>query len=303
MMKRKMKHELSSGCFPDNHDEEHVDDADAGDVVNCPTRWSLSLLFGFLWWSSYFSTQMTKKYSTAMCYWWWWRACWWQRACWWRRPCWWCWCWCWWYEPSSRRFAGQQGVGKPAPILHPGSFLASPGKPSNVSILWTNKNISPCSWQWSTPQCPTQLPLKKIYSIFNDLPWSPPTSFKTRTWRREWNDVWASDCSQSCQVVPSPFSPRRSSSICSPSSRWSLSSWSSSRWCHVVLSPLSPFFGPFLPVWTFPGILRALGLNGSVTCKELNITIREANKKIRQANMVLPFLWLCNHLSCLWCKT
>ena len=32
-------------------------------LVNCPTRWSLSLLFGYLWWSS---TQMTEKYSTAM---------------------------------------------------------------------------------------------------------------------------------------------------------------------------------------------------------------------------------------------
>ena len=35
-------------------------------TVNCPTRWSLSFIFVFLCWS-YFTTQITEKYSTAMC--------------------------------------------------------------------------------------------------------------------------------------------------------------------------------------------------------------------------------------------
>ena len=34
---------------------------------NCPNSWALSLIFGFLWWPS-FSTQLTKNYSTAICY-------------------------------------------------------------------------------------------------------------------------------------------------------------------------------------------------------------------------------------------
>ena len=35
--------------------------------VDCPARWSLSLLYGFLRWSSYFQIQMTGKYCTAKC--------------------------------------------------------------------------------------------------------------------------------------------------------------------------------------------------------------------------------------------
>ena len=38
------------------------------DIVNCPTRWSLSFIFVFLCWSSIFPIPDTKKYSTAMCY-------------------------------------------------------------------------------------------------------------------------------------------------------------------------------------------------------------------------------------------
>ena len=40
-------------------------------IVNCPTRWSLLMLIGY-WCRSYiiiyFTTQITEKYSTAMCY-------------------------------------------------------------------------------------------------------------------------------------------------------------------------------------------------------------------------------------------
>ena len=39
---------------------------DEEEVVNCPTRWSLLLLIGY-WCLGYFTTQITEKYSTAMC--------------------------------------------------------------------------------------------------------------------------------------------------------------------------------------------------------------------------------------------
>ena len=35
-------------------------------AVKCPTRWSLLFIFGFLYWS-YFTSQITEKYSKAMC--------------------------------------------------------------------------------------------------------------------------------------------------------------------------------------------------------------------------------------------
>ena len=42
-------------------------DAATPSIVSCPTRWSLSLIFGFLWWSC-LSTQITERQGTAMYY-------------------------------------------------------------------------------------------------------------------------------------------------------------------------------------------------------------------------------------------
>ena len=55
-------------CSPGDKDCGEDDDKVRNNyLVSCPTWWSISLLFGFLYWSSTFPTQISEKFKTALC--------------------------------------------------------------------------------------------------------------------------------------------------------------------------------------------------------------------------------------------
>ena len=81
---------------------------------------------------------------------------------------------------------GHQCAEKPVPILRPGSLPFSPSK-HDILRFWDRQifphqffgkiqDLSPCSWQWSTPRCQPQLPLKKnTFDLLDKSSSSPPS--------------------------------------------------------------------------------------------------------------------------------